>query len=64
MIKITSTKNIMVLLQFGSKSDFIYELLSFLKSFQNINSILYVINSKPNDSIYDQKVNLFFEKIT
>ena len=63
MIKITSTKNIMVLLQFGSKSDFIYELLSFLKkSFQNINSILYVINSKPNDSIYDQKVNLFFGK--
>ena len=63
MIKITSTKNIMVLLQFGSQSDFIYELLSFLKkSFQNINSILYVINSKPNDSIYDQKVNLFFGK--
>ena len=63
MIKITSTKNIMVLLQFGSKSDFIYELLSFLKkSFQNINSILYVINSKSNDSIYDQKVNLFFGK--
>ena len=63
MIKITSTKNIMVLIQFGSQSDFIYELLIFLKkSFQNINSILYVINSKPNDSIYDQKVNLFFGK--
>jgi len=30
-IKITSTKNIMVLLQFGFKSDFIYKLLNFLK---------------------------------
>ena len=62
-IKITSTKNIMVLLQFGFKSDFIYKLLNFLKnSFEEINSILYVINMKPNDSIYDQKVNLFYGK--
>ena len=62
-IKITSTKNIMVLLQFGFKSDFIFKLLNFLKnSFENINSILYVINMKPNDSIYDQKVNLFYGK--
>ena len=61
MIKITSTNDIMVLLQFGFKSDFIYKLLNFLKnSFENINSILYVINMKPNDSIYDQKVNLFY----
>ena len=61
MIKITSTNEIMVLLQFGFKSDFIYKLLNFLKnSFENINSILYVINMKPNDSIYDQKVNLFY----
>ena len=63
MIKITSTKNIMVLLQFGFKSDFIYKLLNFLKnSFKNINSILYVINMKPNDSIYDQNINLFYGK--
>ncbi len=61
MIKITSTNDIMVLIQFGFKSDFIYKLLNFLKnSFENINSILYVINTKPNDSIYDQKVNLFY----
>ena len=54
----------MVLLQFGFKSDFIYKLLNFLKnSFENINSILYVINMKPNDSIYDQKVNLFLERL-
>ena len=63
MIKITSTSNIMVLLQFGFKSDFIYKLLKFLKnSFENINSILYVINTKANDSIYDQKINLFYGK--
>ena len=63
IIKITSTKNIMVLLQFGFKSDFIYNLLNFLQnSFEKINSILYVINIKPNDSIHDQKVNLFFGK--
>ena len=61
MIKITLTNDIMVLLQFGFKSDFIFKLLNFLKnSFENINSILYVINMKPNDSIYDQKVNLFY----
>ena len=32
MIKITSTNDIMVLLQFGFKSDFIYKLLNFLKN--------------------------------
>ena len=62
-IKITSTKNIMVLLQFGFKSDLIYKLLNYLKnSFENINSILYAINMKPNDSIYGQKINLFYGK--
>ncbi len=63
IIKITSTKNIMVLIQFGFQSDFIYKVLNFLKnSFENINSILYVINLKSNDSIYDQDINLFHGK--
>ncbi len=63
IIKTTSTKNIMVLVQFGYQSDFIYKVLNFLKnSFKNINSILYVINLKSNDSIYDQNINLFHGK--
>jgi len=63
IIKITSTKNIMVLIQFGFQSDFIHKVLNFLKnSFENINSILYVINLKSNDSIYDQDINLFHGK--
>lgn len=63
IIKTTSTKNIMVLVQFGCQSDFIYEVLNFLKnSFKNINSIVYVINLKSNDSIYDQDINLFYGK--
>ena len=63
IIKTTSTKNIMVLVQFGYKSGFIYKVLNFLKNnFTNINSILYVINMKSNDSIYDQDINLFYGK--
>ena len=63
IIKTTSTKNIMVLVQFGYQNDFIFKVLNFLKnSFKNINSILYVINLKSNDSIYDQNINLFHGK--
>ncbi len=63
VIKTTTTKNMMVLVQFGYKSSFIYKVLNFLKnSFKNINSILYVINMKSNDSIYDQDINLFYGK--
>ncbi len=63
IIKITSTKKIMVLLQFRYQSVLNHKLLNFLKNkFKSINSLLYVINIKPNDSIYDQKINLFHGK--
>ena len=63
IIKITSTRNIMVLMQFGFQSDFIYKVLNFLKNrFEKINSIMYVINLKSNVSIYDQEINLFYGK--
>jgi len=61
MIRTASTGEIMVLIQFFEENKEQREgLLSFLlEKFPNIKSLQYVINSKPNDTIYDQNVILF-----
>jgi len=58
MIRTSSTKEIMVLIQFFKEDKKNRTLLlDFLKEqFPNISSLLYVINSKANDTIYDQEV--------
>ncbi|MBC9796854.1 23S rRNA (uracil(1939)-C(5))-methyltransferase RlmD [Sinomicrobium weinanense] len=58
MIRISSTGEIMVLLQFfEADSDGIKLLMDHMTArFPEITSLLYVINSKPNDTIYDQEV--------
>ena len=64
MIRTSSTKEIMVLIQFYDD----YEnkrngLLNHLKDkFPQINSLLYVINRKGNDTIYDQEVYCHYGK--
>lgn len=58
MIRTSSTGEIMVLLQFFEDDKEARELvLDFIKNkFPEITSLLYVVNSKKNDTIYDQKV--------
>jgi 23S rRNA (uracil1939-C5)-methyltransferase len=61
MIRTASTGEIMVLIQFfeDNESNRI-KLLNYLKdTFTKITSLLYVINSKQNDTLYDQKINVF-----
>ena len=64
MIRTTSTKEIMVLVQFY-KEDVVKRelLLNYLKdTFAEITSLQYVINNKGNDTIYDQNVICFHGK--
>lgn len=58
MIRTSSKKEIMVLVQFYKATAKQLEIiLNFLKiSFPEITALLYVINGKGNDTIYDQKV--------
>ena len=58
MIRTSTTGELMVLLQFFKEDKTKRELLlDFLKDkFPEITSLLYVINSKANDTIYDQEV--------
>ena len=58
MIRTSSKKEIMVLVQFYKATAKQLEIiLNFLKiSFPEITALLYVINAKGNDTIYDQKV--------
>ncbi|SFW72362.1 23S rRNA m(5)U-1939 methyltransferase [Sinomicrobium oceani] len=58
MIRIASTGEIMVLVQFfENDQNGISLLLDFLKAeFPEITSLLYIVNNKPNDTIYDQEV--------
>lgn len=58
MIRNTSIGEVMVLLQFFYEDQKNTALLleAIAHQFPEINSILYVINSKPNDTIYDQEV--------
>ena len=62
MIRTTSTKEVMVLLQFYSDNKKNRELLLdfLIEQFPNINSLLYVVNNKANDTIYDQEVKTYF----
>ncbi|RZL44057.1 MAG: 23S rRNA (uracil(1939)-C(5))-methyltransferase RlmD, partial [Pedobacter sp.] len=61
MIRTASTGEIMVLIQFFEEQKENRELLlNFIaERFPEITSLQYVINGKPNDTIYDQKVHLF-----
>jgi len=64
MIRTSSTKEIMVLIQFyDDDEDKRNGLLNHLKNkFPQINSLLYVINRKGNDTIYDQKIYCHYGK--
>ena len=63
MIRTTTTKEIMVLIQFYKYSKKAENLLELIKNeFNEITSIMYVINSKPNDTIYDLEINSFSGK--
>ncbi|MBC7607297.1 MAG: 23S rRNA (uracil(1939)-C(5))-methyltransferase RlmD [Burkholderiales bacterium] len=61
MIRTASTGEIMVLLQFFEEDKTNRELLlnHIYKRFPQITSLQYVINGKPNDTIYDQEIILF-----
>ena len=61
MIRTASTGEIMVLIQFFEEQKENREmLLEFLdKKFSEITSLQYVINGKPNDTIYDQNIVLY-----
>ena len=60
MIRTTSINNIMILIQFYKKSKKIFKLLSEIEAeFPEISSIMYVINNKRNDTIYDLKAQCF-----
>ena len=58
MIRTASTGDLMVLIQFARESKQEREqLLDYIvKTFPEITSLLYVINQKQNDTLYDQKV--------
>ena len=58
MIRISSTGEIMLVIQFFQEADEKRELLlNFIKNtFSAITSLQYIINEKGNDSIYDQDV--------
>ncbi|HEX8268558.1 MAG TPA: 23S rRNA (uracil(1939)-C(5))-methyltransferase RlmD [Flavobacterium sp.] len=62
MIRTASTGETMVLIQFFEEQKENREmLLNFLvERFPEITSLQYVINGKPNDTIYDQQVHLFY----
>ncbi len=63
MIRTTTTNEIMVLIQFYKYSKKVENLLELIKNeFDQITSIMYVINSKPNDTIYDLEVLCFSGK--
>ena len=60
MIRTTTTNEIMVLIQFYKYSKKAENLLELIKNeFDEITSIMYVINSKPNDTIYDLEILCF-----
>ena len=61
IIRTASTGEIMVLIQFFEDDKVNRDLMMnhLAETFPGITSLLYVINSKPNDTIYDQDVKLF-----
>ncbi len=64
MIRNSSNRDLMVLIQFYENNNtLIKKVLEYLKlSFPEISSLLYTINNKANDSIYDQKIICFSGK--
>ncbi|NNE02655.1 MAG: 23S rRNA (uracil(1939)-C(5))-methyltransferase RlmD [Eudoraea sp.] len=58
MIRTTSIGEVMVLIQFAKEAKKERELLldHLIATFPEINSLLYVINQKQNDTLYDQEV--------
>ncbi|MCG2431544.1 23S rRNA (uracil(1939)-C(5))-methyltransferase RlmD [Aequorivita xiaoshiensis] len=62
MIRTSSTQEVMVLIQFYYEDKENRELLlkAIAEEFPEITSLLYVINSKGNDTIYDQEIGLFY----
>jgi len=62
MIRTTSTNEVMVLIQFYTDNKKNRELLLdfLIEKFPNINSLLYVVNNKANDTIYDQDVKTYY----
>ena len=61
MLRTTSTGEIMVLLQFFEEDKIKRELIlnHLVEKFPEITSLLYVINNKGNDTLYDQDIHLF-----
>ena len=61
MIRTSSTGEIMVLLQFFHEDETNRKLLlnAIAEEFPQITSLLYVINSKGNDTLYDQNIEVF-----
>lgn len=61
MLRTSSTGEIMVLLQFFHEDEANRKLLlsAIAEEFPQITSLLYVINSKGNDTLYDQDIELF-----
>lgn len=64
MIRTASTGDLMVLLQFyQEEKEAIGQLLQFINNrFPEITSLLYVINQKANDTLYDQEIHCYAGK--
>ncbi|HLW32839.1 MAG TPA: 23S rRNA (uracil(1939)-C(5))-methyltransferase RlmD [Aequorivita sp.] len=62
MIRTSSTGEVMVLLQFFHEDEANRKLLldAIATQFPDLTSLLYVINSKGNDTLYDQDVHVFY----
>ncbi|MEM0516724.1 23S rRNA (uracil(1939)-C(5))-methyltransferase RlmD [Aequorivita flava] len=62
MIRTSSTGETMILLQFFHEDEENRKLLlnAIAEEFPQTTSLLYVINSKGNDTLYDQKIELFY----
>ena len=62
MIRTSSTGDVMILLQFFRESESQRTLLldAIVSKFPELTSLLYVINSKGNDTIYDQEVICYY----
>ncbi len=61
MLRTSSTGEVMVLVQFFFEDEANRNLLlqALSEKFPNITSLLYVINSKGNDTLYDQEIRVF-----
>ena len=61
MIRTSSTGEVMVLLQVCAFNEEVKLLLEHLtQTFPSITSLLYVVNTKANDTLYDQEVHCFY----